>query len=858
MRRKASRAIGDELHWYRDAIIYEARVRSFYDKNGDGIGDFQGLADKLGYLQDLGVTAIWLLPFYPSPLKDDGYDISDYTDVHPDVGTLADFKVFLDEAHRRGLRVITELVLNHTSDQHAWFQRARLAAPGTPERDFYVWSDTPERYTDARIIFKDFEPSNWSWDPKAKAYFWHRFYAHQPDLNFENPAVHQALLEVVDQWFELGIDGLRLDAVPYLYEEEGSNCENLPRTHAFLRTLRAHVDKRFANRLLLAEANQWPEDAVAYFGAGDECHMCFHFPIMPRLFMSIHMEDRFPIIDILAQTPAIPEGCQWAIFLRNHDELTLEMVTDEERDYMYSAYAHEQTMRINLGIRRRLAPLVGSDRRKLELMNGLLFSLPGTPVLYYGDEIGMGDNHYLGDRNGVRTPMQWSADRNAGFSMANPQRLILPIIIDPDYHYESINVEAQQNNPSSLLWWTKRLIALRKRYKAFGRGSFEVLFPQNSSVLAFVRGHGDEAILVVANLSRHAQYVQLDLSRWKGQTPVELSGRTRFPAIEDAPYLLTLGGHAFYWMSIEPPKHAVTVESWQPPTIEVAAWEPALGEDGRGLLEELLPSWLPTRPWFRAAGRIIAKAAVVETAPITGGAVAVELVVAEVTFTNGESARYLVPVGLAPGERAGEVLMRSPHAVMAMVRVAPEGPDTLGETGARRSAPDAGALLYDATLDPPSAAPLLHAFAERLQWRGKAAEFAATLTGSLPPLLADAPAPRVERADSQRPAIIFGDTMVLKVQRQLDEGTSQDLEIKRFFSEHVPDAQPAALLGALEQRAIGARGPAVTLATLERFVPNEGDAWGHARAEVSRYFERVLASGEPAPPLPPGAGAADL
>jgi maltose alpha-D-glucosyltransferase/alpha-amylase len=581
--------------------------------------------------------------------------------------------------------------------------------------------------------------------------------------------------------------------------------------------------------------------------------------------MSIHMEDRFPIIDILAQTPPIPEGCQWAIFLRNHDELTLEMVTDEERDYMYTAYAHEPTMRINLGIRRRLSPLVGSDRRKLELMNGLLFSLPGTPVLYYGDEIGMGDNHYLGDRNGVRTPMQWSADRNAGFSLANPQRLILPIIIDPDYHYESINVEAQQNNPSSLLWWTKRLIALRKRYKAFGRGSFEVLSPQNSSVLAFVRGHGEEAILVVANLSRHVQYVQLDLSRWKGQTPVELSGRTRFPPIEDAPYLLTLGGHAFYWMSIEPPKHAVSVETWQPPTIEVAAWEPALGEDGRGLLEEILPNWLPTRPWFKAAGRIIAKVTVVETAPIAletraaGNAVAVELVVVEASFANGEAARYLVPVGLAPGERAGEILLRSPQAVMAMVRVAPEGPETLGESGARRSVPDSGALLYDALLDAPSAAPLLHAFAERMHWRGRAVEITATLTSSLPPLQgADTPPPRVERSESGRPAVVFSDTMVLKVQRQLDEGTSQDLEIKRFFSEHVPHAQPAALLGALEQRPLAARGPAVTLATLERFVANEGDAWGHARAEVSRYFERVLASGEPAPPLPPGAGPADL
>ena len=473
--------------WYKDAIIYEARVRSFYDSNGDGIGDFRGMASKLDYLRDLGVTAIWLLPFYASPLRDDGYDIADYADVHPDCGTLADFEFFLEEAHRRGLRIITELVLNHTSDQHPWFKRARLAPPGSVERDFYVWNESPDRYSEARIIFKDFEPSNWAWDPVARAYFWHRFYAHQPDLNFQNPAVHQALFGAVDFWFGKGVDGLRLDAVPYLYEADGTNCENLPETHTFIKKLRAHVDARFGDRMLLAEANQWPEDAAAYFADGDECHMNFHFPIMPRMFMSIHMEDRFPILDILAQTPQIPANCQWALFLRNHDELTLEMVTDEERDYMYRAYAHDTEMRINLGIRRRLAPLVGNDRRKMELLHGLLFSLPGTPVLYYGDEIGMGDNVFLGDRNGVRTPMQWSSDRNAGFSRANPQRLILPVIVDPEYHFEAINVEAQQNNPNSLLWWTKRLIALRKQFQAFGRGTMEFLSPSNYRVLAFVR-----------------------------------------------------------------------------------------------------------------------------------------------------------------------------------------------------------------------------------------------------------------------------------------------------------------------------------------------------------------------------------
>src|ERR1051326_3145107 len=506
----------DDPLWYKDAIIYELHVRAFYDSNDDGIGDFVGLTQKLEYLQDLGITAVWLLPFYPSPLKDDGYDIPDYPSVHPSYGTLPDFKVFLREAHRRGIRVISELVLNHTSDQHAWFQRARRAKPGSQARNFYVWNDTADKYKDARIIFKDFETSNWTWDPIANQYFWHRFYHHQPDLNFDSPDVIRSLMNVVKFWLAMGVDGMRLDAVPYLYEREGTNCENLPETHSFLKQLRKQIDQRFRNRMILAEANQWPEDAVAYFGNGDECHMCFHFPLMPRMFMSLRMEDRFPIIDILAQTPALTESSQWALFLRNHDELTLEMVTDEERDYMYRAYAHDPQMRINLGIRRRLCSLLGKDWNRIELMNALFFFFSCTPVLFFGDEIAMGDNIYLGDRNAVRTPMQWSADRNAGFSKASPHRLYLPIIIDPDAHFEAFNVEAQQNNPNSMLWWTKRLIAMRKRYKAFGRGTLEFLYPENHRVLAFIRRHQDEVILVVANLSRFVQYAGLDLSTFKG------------------------------------------------------------------------------------------------------------------------------------------------------------------------------------------------------------------------------------------------------------------------------------------------------------------------------------------------------
>src|SRR5437870_1097573 len=535
--RLKSQTMSDPL-WYKDAIIYELHVRTFHDSNADGIGDFRGLMEKLDYLQELGISAIWLLPFYPSPLKDDGYDIANYLDVNPNYGTLDDFRVFLDAAHERGLRVITELVINHTSDQNPWFQKSRRAPPGSPEREVYVWSDTPEKYKDARIIFKDFETSNWSWDPIAKSYYWHRFYSHQPDLNFDNPAVHEVVERVCDFWLKLGVDGLRLDAVPYLYEREGTNCENLPETHAFLKELRQYIDKKYPGRMLLAEANQWPEDAAAYFGQGDECNMAFHFPVMPRIFMAVHMEDNYPIIDILDQTPAIPESSQWALFLRNHDELTLEMVTDEDRDYMYKVYANDPQARVNLGIRRRLAPLLWNNRRKIELLKCLLFSLPGTPIMYYGDEIGMGDNIYLGDRNGVRTPMQWSADRNAGFSRANPQRLFLPVIIDPEYHYEAINVEAQQQNLHSMLWWMKRLLQLRKSFHAFGRGSIEFFHPENRKVLVFMRRLGEEMILVVANLSRFVQFAELDFSAYKGMVPIELFGRTPFPSIGELPYFL--------------------------------------------------------------------------------------------------------------------------------------------------------------------------------------------------------------------------------------------------------------------------------------------------------------------------------
>ena len=601
--------------WYKDAVIYEMHVKTFCDSDGDGMGDFRGLIEKLDYLQELGITAIWLLPFYPSPLRDDGYDIADYFDVNPNFGTLDDFRAFLDAAHARNLRVITELVINHTSDQNPWFQKSRraVAAAGAgisnndlAYKDFYVWSDTPEKYKDSRIIFKDFETSNWAWDPVAKAYYWHRFYSHQPDLNFDNPAVHDAVEKVCDFWLGLGVDGLRLDAIPYLYERENTSCENLPETHQYLRKLRAHIDAKFPNRMLLSEANQWPEDAAAYFGNGDESHMNFHFPLMPRMFMALQMEDRFPIIDILEQTPSIPEQCQWAMFLRNHDELTLEMVTDEERDYMYRVYATDPHARINLGIRRRLAPLLVSSRRKIELLNILLFSMPGTPIIYYGDEIGMGDNFYLGDRNGCRTPMQWSPDRNAGFSRANPQQLYLPVTIDPEYHYEAINVENQQKNLSSLLWWTRRVIAMRKNFKAFSRGSLEFLYPDNPKVLAFLRRYEDETILVVVNLSRFAQSVELDLSRFSGCVPMEVFSRNLFRPIRKSRYVITLGPHAHYWFALHAPTDGRRAPRKKVVPVINAPMElqTLLANNTRAAIEgEILPRYLQTCRWFGSKAR---------------------------------------------------------------------------------------------------------------------------------------------------------------------------------------------------------------------------------------------------------------
>jgi len=814
----------DDPLWYKDAIIYQLHVKAFHDSDGDGIGDFRGLIDKLDYLEELGVNAIWLLPFYPSPLKDDGYDISDYFSVHPAYGLLEDFREFLDQAHRRGLRVITELVINHTSDQNPWFQRARRSPPGSPERDFYVWSDDPGQYAEARIIFKDFEHSNWTYDPVAKQYFWHRFYSHQPDLNFASPAVHEAVLRMLDFWLDMGVDGLRLDAVPYLYEREGTNCENLPETHEYLRKLRRHIDARYRNRMLLAEANQWPEDAAAYFGKGDECHMNFHFPLMPRLFMSLQMEDRFPIVDILDQTPTIPENCQWATFLRNHDELTLEMVTDEERDYMYRMYASDPRARINLGIRRRLAPLLGGSRRKTELLSMLLFSLPGTPVLYYGDEIGMGDNFHLGDRNGVRTPMQWSPDRNAGFSRANAQELYLPIIIDPEYNYEALNVENQDRNLSSLLWWTRRVISMRKRFRAFGRGATQFLPIENGRVIAFIRQFENETVLVVANLSRFAQVAELDLSAFAGQTPVEVFSRNRFPAIKpQVPSVFTLGSYDVFWLALEVEGAAAVSADY---TVPVLSAPPSLDALLDGVLTEgfeirILPAYLNVCRWFGGKTRGIRAARVEERIPV-GADDPAQVILIEVAYFDGGRETYLLPLQIAVGPAAAVIERDAPQAVIARF---------LAEDPGRE------AILFDAVHDERFRAALFELMARQKSRRTALG----VIAGHPGALLAADPLPgasRVLKAEQSNTSIIYQDRWFMKLYRRIEEGINPDVEILRFLGErqHFENVPPFG--GSLDYRR--PHGETRVLGLLLGMVPNEGDAWERTLDSLGRFYERIL------------------
>jgi maltose alpha-D-glucosyltransferase / alpha-amylase len=801
--------------WFKDAVIYELHVRAFCDSNADGTGDFDGLTSKLDYLVELGVTAIWLLPFYPSPLRDDGYDIADYRIVNPDYGTMRAFKRFLGAAHDRGLRVITELVINHTSDQHPWFQRARSAPKGSVERDFYVWTDDPTGYADARVIFQDFEASNWTWDPVAEQYYWHRFYHHQPDLNFESPAVREAVMELLDYWLDMGVDGLRLDAIPYLFEREGTNCENLPETHEFLKELRARMDVRYGDRMLLAEANQWPEDAVAYFGAGDECHMNFHFPLMPRMFMALQTENRTPITDILEQTPLPPDGCQWATFLRNHDELTLEMVTDEERQLMLRAYARDREMRINLGIRRRLAPLLGNDRRKIELLNALLFSLPGTPVLYYGDEIGMGDNVYLGDRNGVRTPMQWSADRNAGFSAGNPHRLFLPLITEPGYHYEIVNVDHQVEDPTSLLSWMRQMIALRKRRPMLGRGSIRFLEPENQHVLAFVRDDettDEPPFLCVANLSRLAQHVELDLREFDGAIPVEAFGQTRFAPVTDLPYHVTLQPYAFFWFSLEAPDRR-RPEHHDPPAL-AGSWAEVLRR--RAPLGRALAAWLPHRRWYAGKESAIRELSIEESIGLHGD-VDVALLIVRVSYTEGDDHRYAVPVMRATDRMAQQTVAEQPAAVIARL--------------------DHGDLLVDAMVRPEGAAVVVRAALRRQAATGRhGAVRGAPRRSGLAKLVAggrDVQPLGVEQSNS---SVMVAHTLIAKLVRRLEAGANPDAELvahlaARGFA-HVPG-----LAATLEVDLVGESSPADVMVVHDA-IPNEGDLWRWTLDELSVDLEQ--------------------
>jgi len=825
--------------WYKDAIIYELHVRAFYDSTNDGVGDFQGLIEKLDYLQELGVNTLWLLPFYPSPLRDDGYDISDYRNVNPQYGALADFKALVRAAHRRDLRIITELVINHTSDQHPWFQAARRAPPGSAKRNYYIWSNDDQKFPETRIIFTDTETSNWAWDPVAQAYYWHRFFSHQPDLNHNNPRVVKAVIRMMRFWLDMGVDGLRLDAIPYLCVRAGTNNENLPETHSVIRQMRAIVDAHYKNRMFLAEANQWPEDVREYFGEGDECHMAYHFPLMPRIYMAIAQEDRHPIVDIMEQTPDIPPICQWAIFLRNHDELTLEMVTDRERDYMYHTYAVDPRMRVNVGIRRRMAPLMDNDLGKIKLMNCLLMSLPGTPILYYGDEIGMGDNIYLGDRNSLRTPMQWSPDRNAGFSRTDPQRLYLPPIMDPVYGYEAVNVEAQQRESASLLNWMKRLIAVRQAHRAFGRGSLTFLKPGNRKILAYIRAYEDEILLCVANLARSAQPVELDLSAYMSRVPVELGGQTPFPAIGELPYLLTLGGHGFYafklTQDVQPPAWhedrmppveqlpvLVLFQGWQsffPEQVENAR-KPLAEALYKRLTGAVLPAFLATRRWFAAKHQRIESIAIKQHV-IWKGKEEWLLARVQVELSEGGTQTYSLPLALA-WEKDGEEQLRAVW------------PDTLAKV--RRQA--RMGLLYDAFADETFCHTLVEAMGRdaRIPVDGGVLKFSST--AAFASLAGDDPAQLPVRrlaVESSNTTLLFGERLFLKGYRRLQWGVNPELEMGRFLTDVSPFDHVVPLAGALEYE--DATGAVATLALLQGCVANQGDAWNYTVDTLQRFLE---------------------
>ncbi len=830
----------DDAQWYRDAVIYQLNVKAFFDSNDDGMGDFKGVTAKLDYVKDLGVNTIWLMPFYPSPLRDDGYDISEYEDVHPQYGSLDDFREMLSEAHKRGLRVITELVINHTSSDHPWFQAARNAPAGSPERDFYVWSDSDQKYKGTRIIFTDTEVSNWTWDPVAKAYFWHRFFGHQPDLNFDNPKVLEAVLQTMRFWLDMGVDGFRLDAIPYLIERDGTSNENLPETHEVIKKLRAAIDAEYKNRFLLAEANMWPEDVREYFGDGDECHMAYHFPLMPRMYMAIAQEDRYPIVEIMQQTPEIPDGCQWAIFLRNHDELTLEMVTSKERDYMYSMYAADKRARINLGIRRRLAPLMENDSDRVKLMNGMLLSMPGSPIIYYGDEIGMGDNVFVGDRNGVRTPMQWSPDRNAGFSRADPQRLYLQPIMDAMYGFEALNVEAQARDSSSLLNWTKRMLAVRKTSSAFGRGRRIYLKPGNRKILAYLSIFEDDTILTVFNLSRAAQPVELDLSEFKGRVPVEMLGRTTFPPIGDLPYLLTLPSYGFYWFKLAtdaamPVWHQEGIAIHDQPTLvlfdgwtsffreRVMPWRIGMADRMRSQFDTItLPHYIALQRWYAAKGVAIDRIRVQDHAIWEAGQFSWLLPIVHLEGPSGD-APYFVPLSLAWEDGDEERYSGVSAAALAKVR----------------QQADVG-VMGDAFFDTVFCHHVIEAIGSGLELSAaegrmhfRPTEVFAKIVGD------DVPSLQVSRptAMSSNTVVTLGERLFLKGYRIIRAGLNPELEMGRFLTEeaHYPNCVPVA--GALEY--FGKDGSVMTLALVQAYVANQGSGWDMTLGYVERFLEET-------------------
>ncbi len=856
----AGASMADDPLWYMDAIIYQVHVKAFYDSNGDGIGDFRGLTEKLDYIRDLGVNTIWMMPFYPSPMLDDGYDVADYGNVHPSYGTRADFKRFVKEAHERGLRVITELIVNHTSDQHPWFQAARRAPKGSPKRDYYVWTDDPNKYAGTRIIFTDTESSNWAWDPVAQQHYWHRFFSHQPDLNFDNPHVLRAVLRTMHFWLDMGVDGFRLDAIPYLAEREGTNNENLPETHAIIRQIRADLDRSYRNKMLLAEANQWPEDVRQYFGDADECHMAYHFPMMPRLYMSIAMEDRYPLVEILAQTPPIPANCQWAIFLRNHDELTLEMVTDRERDYMYRIFANDPRMRVNVGIRRRLAPLLENSRPKIELITFLLLTMPGAPILYYGDEIGMGDNIYLGDRNAVRTPMQWSPDRNAGFSRADPQRLFLPPIMDPVYGYQAVNVEAQLRSSSSLLNWTRRLIATRSRYRAFGRGTICFLEPGNRKILAYVREHDGEAILCVTNLSRTSQAVELDLARFEGRVPVELLGQEAFPPVGKLPYLMTLPGHGYMALRLatdaKPPGwHEERLSPRRVPVIVLApGWQQALERGGNPpdaaglfmntshekLRDEVLLPYLRGRRWFGARNEQLDDVRVAMLTPWKTGNTTWHMAFVDAKLAAGAMQRYFVPLALDWETRDHDPIEAFGTYAITKVRYR----DRVG-------------IFYAAFADPDftrALARTMGAAGEVPLGRGRLRFSSTALYRALADAIDDEV--RVPALEQTNTAVFFGNRLFLKGYRRMREGVNPELEIGRFLTETSPFPNIAPVLGAVEYLEDGMREP-VTLAVLQKFVENQGDLWTLTCQHLGRMLN-APGGGAPEPEAPAEAVAKDF